>query len=103
MKTNEEWESIHEYIKTHEWKAIPCFTGEECWCRLIQCVDIPEGGDPDNYTLNNSGSIGKDMAEFIVTEHNRALTRTIWKIDLATCTQKEKEEAMELIRKAMND
>lgn len=99
--TRDNWNDIQNYIKTHEWKAIPCFTGEKCWCRLIQCVDIPEGEDPDNYTLNNSGSISKDMAEFIVDEHNRALNRTIWKIDLSDCTDEEKEYAMNIIRDKM--
>lgn len=75
------WNEIQEYIKTHRWKAIPCFSGTDCWCRLIQCEEIPEGGDPDDYTLNNSGSLFKDIAELIVREHNLILTREIYTID----------------------
>lgn len=103
MKSTEDWDRIHNYIKTHTWKTIPCFSGDECWCRLIQCVDIPDGEDPDDYTLNNSGSISKDIAEMIVSEHNIMLTKKVWVIDLATCTDDEREYALKIIRDKMND
>ena len=70
---NNAYTEIHEYIKISRWKVIPCFKGDDCWCRLIQCEEIPEGGDPDDYTLNTSGSLYREIAELIVDEHNKGI------------------------------
>jgi hypothetical protein len=64
---------INEYIKTHEWKTVPCFSGPDCWCRMVVCSNIPDDSDPDDYVVIASAAVGVDIANMIVEDHNSAL------------------------------
>ena len=56
-------------IESYQWKVVPCFVGEDCWCRAIKTV--PERGRPRTFI---SGSwITKNQAEIIVKIHNEWL------------------------------
>ena len=71
-----------EYSLTVPWKVQECFSGPECWCRMI----VPIEPIPCDY-VNSDGSVLKDTldeivgavaidkltAEYIVNLHNRSL------------------------------
>ncbi len=61
--------------KNKTWKVIPCHSGTECWCRIIVVDDLirSDEGDPN---INNSGSISKEFAEYIVDLHNKNLNES---------------------------
>ena len=74
-----------ENIMTHEeaynkatkvkWKVEPCFSGEDCWCRMIMPSE-PINYGPNNVEevcIVNSASINKKMAEHIVNIHNQSI------------------------------
>ena len=48
-----------------KWKIGPCFV-ENCWCAAILTIDDKE--------ILGEGSIGKELAEYIVSLHNSHLT-----------------------------
>jgi hypothetical protein len=58
------------------WKAIECFSGPDCWCRIIVPVEPilyshPE--NPDNkheYVIVDTGALDQESAEYIVRLHN---------------------------------
>ena len=71
-----------ECLRTHEeaynkatkvkWKVEPCFSGEDCWCRII-VPDEPINYGPDDIEevcIVSSASINKQMAEHIVNINN---------------------------------
>jgi hypothetical protein len=60
-----------------KWKVGPCFSGEQCWCRIIM-PEIPIKFDKDDIEevqIVSSASINKDMAEYIVELHNNNLNK----------------------------
>lgn len=58
-----------------KWKVEPCFSGEECWCRMIVPeVPIKYGEkDIEEVCIVSSAAINKTMAEHIVLVHNANL------------------------------
>lgn len=64
-----------------KWKAVECFSGPQCWCRIIVPVEPilynhPE--NPDNkheYSIVDAGSIDQQTAEYIVRLHNEDYER----------------------------
>jgi hypothetical protein len=65
-------EAYNKALKV-KWKVAPCFSGEECWCRLI-VPDEPINYDPNNIEevcIVSSAAINKKMAEHIVKIHNK--------------------------------
>lgn len=55
------------------WKAVPCFTGESCWCRVVEPIEpiyYDDGGQTE-IEIISAGSIGKAEAEHIVSIHNK--------------------------------
>ena len=66
-------EEAYDKATKVKWKVEPCFSGEECWCRLIVPDEIINYG-PDNVEevyIVGSASINKKMAEHIVNIHNQ--------------------------------
>ena len=65
------------------WKATECFSGPECWCRIIMPVESilyshPE--NPDNkheYDIIGAGALDQQTAKYIVKLHNEHLDRTL--------------------------
>jgi hypothetical protein len=65
-----------EVMKT-PWKTETCFSGPDCWCRVISPVTPVEFGEGDRIDyldcIVSSGGIGKDFAEHVVSLHNKSL------------------------------
>lgn len=62
------------------WKATECFSGPECWCRIIVPVEPIHYGHPETdtkyeYSIVDAGSIDQETAEYIVNLHNDSLKR----------------------------
>ena len=65
------------------WKTMECFSGPECWCRIIVPVEPilyshPE--NPDNkheYVIVDAGALDQETAEYMVRLHNEHLDRTL--------------------------
>ena len=59
--------------KTVRWKTEVCYTGEDCWCRIIvpeEPIEYDYHDDKETYEIVSAGSIDKEFAEQIVSEHN---------------------------------
>ncbi len=72
------YKEAQEKALTVKWKYEPCFSGDQCWCRLVSPVDpIPyddgKGGTDDFDYIIGSGSVSKIFAEHIVELHNKSL------------------------------
>jgi hypothetical protein len=59
-----------------KWKTATCFTGEDCWCRII----VPEvpiiyhfNGRDEELEIVSAGSLNRELAEQIVREHNMVI------------------------------
>jgi hypothetical protein len=73
MENNMTHEEAYNKALKVKWKVEPCFSGEDCWCRII----VPD--EPINYGSDNveevcivsSASINKQMAKHIVNIHNQ--------------------------------
>ena len=73
MENNMTHEEAYNKALEVKWKVEPCFSGEECWCRLIVPDETINYG-PDNIEevcIVSSASINKQMAEHIVNIHNQ--------------------------------
>ena len=63
------------------WKTMECFSGPECWCRIIVPVEPvyyshPESADiKHEFIIVDAGSITEETAEYIVDLHNSCLER----------------------------
>jgi hypothetical protein len=55
-----------------EWKADLCHTGESCWCRII-VPKTPIFYKEEEMTICGSGTISKEVAEYLVNLHNSSL------------------------------
>jgi len=72
-----EYHEAVEKSKTVKWKTSPCFTGEECWCRIIEPVEKIEDKDGNEIYIAGSGSINKEYAEHIVKLHNEFVDKML--------------------------
>ena len=65
------------------WKTMECFTGPECWCRIIVPVEPilynhPESPDVEHeYVVVDAGALDQQTAEYIVRLHNEYLDGTL--------------------------
>jgi hypothetical protein len=67
-------EAYNKALKV-KWKVEPCFSGEDCWCRMIVPSE-PINYNPDNVEevyIVSSAAINKKMAEHIVNLHNQSI------------------------------
>lgn len=61
------------------WKTSECFSGKECWCRMILPVEPityshPESPDiKHEYGVVDAGALDQETAEYIVRLHNKHL------------------------------
>ncbi len=65
-------EEAQKLLFTVPWKSEPCWQ-EKCWCAVVTPADPildEEGGE---YWIIPAGSVSKEMAEHIVSLHNRSL------------------------------
>jgi len=62
-----------------KWKTMECFSGPDCWCRIIVPVEPiyynhPESPDVKHeYSIVDAGSLDQETAEYIVKLHNNRL------------------------------
>ena len=59
-----------------KWKTDVCFTGEDCWCRIIvpeEPIKYDYHDGEETYEIVSAGSINKEFAEQIVREHNMVI------------------------------
>ena len=58
------------------WKTMECFSGPDCWCRIILPVEPilyshPESPDIEHeYDIVDAGALDQETAEYIVKLHN---------------------------------
>jgi len=69
------FEQAREYSFLVPWKATECFSGPECWCRIIVPVEPiyytnPESDNRYEYSVVDAGSLDQTTAEYIVRLHN---------------------------------
>lgn len=61
------------------WKTSECFSGPDCWCRIILPVEPIYYSHPENpenkheYTIVDAGALDQETAEYIVKIHNNRL------------------------------
>jgi hypothetical protein len=73
------YEEAKKYSFMVPWKATECFSGPECWCRIIVPVEPiyynhPESPDiKKEYDIVDAGALDQETAEYIVELHNRYL------------------------------
>jgi hypothetical protein len=75
MDNNMTHEEAYNKALEVKWKVEPCFSGEDCWCRIIMPSE-PINYGPDNVEevcIVSSATINKQMAEHIVIVHNQSL------------------------------
>jgi hypothetical protein len=75
MENNMTHEEAYNKALEVKWKVEPCFSGEDCWCRIIMPSE-PINYGPDNVEevcIVSSASINKQMAEHIVNIHNQLI------------------------------
>ena len=64
-----------------KWKATECFSGPDCWCRIIVPVEPIYYSHPENpenkheYSIVDAGALDQETAEYIVDLHNSCLER----------------------------
>ena len=85
MESNMTHEEAYNKALEVKWKVEICFSGEECWCRII-VPDEPINYGPDNVEkveIIGSASINKQMAEHIVNIHNEFIKQqNLWKVNI---------------------
>ncbi len=60
-------------MKLQRWYLDVCNSGESCWCRTISTV---EGSDRLEDAIACSGSLSKEVAEWVVKLNNEAVERS---------------------------
>jgi hypothetical protein len=75
MENNMTHEEAYNKSLKVKWKVEPCFSGEECWCRIIVPAEPIKYGpdDVEEVWIVSSAAINKQMAEHIVSVHNQSL------------------------------
>lgn len=63
---------------TSKWKVDTCGQGEQCWCRIVRCVEPimfkeKEDLDEEEYYIVGSGKLNKEIVEHIVKIHNQII------------------------------
>ena len=70
------FEQAREYSFLVPWKTMECFSGPECWCRIIVPVEPIYYSHPENpenkheYAIVDAGALDERTAEHIVRLHN---------------------------------
>ena len=75
------FEQAREYSFLVPWKTMECFSGPQCWCRIIVPVEPILYTHPDTddkkyeYDIVDAGSLDQTTAEYIVKLHNEHYER----------------------------
>lgn len=75
------FEQAREYSFLVPWKTMECFSGPQCWCRIIVPVEPIFYTHPDTddkkyeYDIVDAGSLDQTTAEYIVKLHNEHCER----------------------------
>ena len=75
------FEQARELSFLVKWKIAECFSGPQCWCRIIVPVEPilyshPESPDIEHeYDIVDAGALDQETAEYIVDLHNSCLER----------------------------
>ena len=74
------FEQAREYSFLVPWKATECFSGPECWCRIIVPIEPiyytnPESDNRYEYSVVDAGALDQETAEYIVRLHNEHCER----------------------------
>jgi hypothetical protein len=70
------FEQAKEYSFLVPWKTMECFSGPDCWCRIIVPVEPilyshPESPDiKREYIIVDAGALDQETAEYLVKRHN---------------------------------
>lgn len=70
------FDQAKEYSFLVLWKTMECFSGPDCWCRIIVPVEpiYYTHSDTDDkqyeYTILDAGALDQETAEYIVRLHN---------------------------------
>lgn len=69
------FEQAREYSFLVPWKVAECFSGPECWCRIIVPIEPiyytnPESDNKYEYSVVDAGALDRTTAEYIVKLHN---------------------------------
>ena len=72
------FEQAREYSFLVPWKATECFSGSECWCRIIVPIEPiyytnPESDNKYEYSIVDAGALDQETAEYIVKLHNNKI------------------------------
>ena len=68
------YEKAKKMALSVEWKVIPCFSGESCWCRMIEPKEPIYYDEGEPIIIVSSAAITKEIAEHIVLIHNTFLS-----------------------------
>lgn len=67
------------------WKTMECFSGPECWCRIILPVESIFYSHPENpednkheYIIVDAGALDQETAEYLVKLHNTNIDKAIF-------------------------
>jgi hypothetical protein len=75
------YEEAKKYSFMVPWKATECFSGPDCWCRIILPVEPiyyshPESPDTQReFDIVDAGALDQETAEYIVKLHNEQLEK----------------------------
>ena len=70
------FDKAREYSFLVPWKTMECFSGPDCWCRMVVPIDPvyyvnPESPDVKHeYVVVDAGALDQKTAEYIVELHN---------------------------------
>lgn len=74
------YDEAKEYSFQVPWKATECFSGPDCWCRIIVPVEPifythPESDTKYEYSILDAGALDQETAEYFVKLHNERLEK----------------------------
>ena len=72
------FEQAREYSFLVPWKVDECFSGPECWCRIIVPIEPiyytnPESDNRYEYSVVDAGALDQETAEYMVKLHNNTI------------------------------
>ena len=74
------FDQAREYSFTIPWKVTECFSGPDCWCRIIVPTEPIyytnlESDNKYEYSVVDAGALDQQTAEYIVRLHNEHLVK----------------------------
>lgn len=80
MRIAMNFEQAREYSFLVKWKVAECFSGPDCWCRIVVPIEPiyytnPESDIKYEYSIIEDGALDQETAEYFVNLHNSCLER----------------------------